>query len=83
MRDLVFFIPSIENGGVEKNLFLLLRYLSKKNNKIHLITASTDFKKAKLNKNINIIKPASPYWNNKGRIFKYLICSILLIKFFF
>jgi glycosyltransferase involved in cell wall biosynthesis len=83
MRDLVFFIPSIENGGVEKNLFLLLRYLSKKNNKIHLITASTDFKKAKLNKNINIIKPASPYWNNKGRIFKYLICSIILIKFFF
>jgi len=83
MRDLVFFIPSIENGGVEKNLFLLLRYLSKKNNKIHLITASINFKKAKLNKNINIIKPASPYWNNKGRIFKYLICSIILIKFFF
>ena len=45
MRELVVFIPSIENGGVEKNLFLLLSYLSKKIEKIHLVTTSFNLKK--------------------------------------
>tara|TARA_Y100000816_G_scaffold156515_1_gene111660 strand:- start:758 stop:862 length:105 start_codon:yes stop_codon:yes gene_type:complete len=29
-KKLIFFIPSIEEGGVEKNLFLVANYLAKK-----------------------------------------------------
>ena len=27
MRDLIIFIPSIEGGGVEKNLFYITKYI--------------------------------------------------------
>ncbi len=30
-KSLLIFIPSIENGGVEKNLYLVANYLAKKN----------------------------------------------------
>ena len=39
-NELVIFIPSIEDGGVEKNLYLISNYLSKKVQNISLITAS-------------------------------------------
>ena len=81
MRELVLFIPSIESGGVEKNLFLLLSYLAKRIKKIHLITSNFHIKKSQLGKNINVIKPSS-WWSNKNRIFKYFICSVLLLKYF-
>ena len=29
-KELIIFIPSIEDGGVEKNLYIILNYLSKK-----------------------------------------------------
>ena len=38
-KKIIFYIPSIEGGGVEKNLFLLIKHLSKKINKIYIITA--------------------------------------------
>jgi|TARA_B100000929_G_C15310549_1_gene353690 hypothetical protein len=31
LKSLLIFIPSIENGGVEKNLYLIANYLAKKN----------------------------------------------------
>ena len=37
-KELLVFIPSIEDGGVEKNLFIILNFLSKKFKKILLIT---------------------------------------------
>ena len=30
MRDLIIFIPSIEGGGVEKNLFYITKYIQSK-----------------------------------------------------
>ena len=30
-RNIIFFIPSIEDGGVEKNLFNVVNELAKKN----------------------------------------------------
>ena len=39
MRDLVIFIPSIEGGGVEKNLFYITKYIGSKFDKIFVITA--------------------------------------------
>ena len=29
-KKVIVFIPSIEDGGVEKNLFLILNYISRK-----------------------------------------------------
>ena len=37
-------MPSIEGGGVEKNLFIITNYLSKKFNYVSLITSSKEFK---------------------------------------
>ena len=44
-KKIVIFMPSIEDGGVEKNLFLISNFLIKKFNKISVITLSNRFKK--------------------------------------
>ena len=44
-NELIIFIPSIEDGGVEKNIYLISNYLSKKIKKISLITTSKNKKK--------------------------------------
>ena len=36
-QDLIIFMPSIEGGGVEKNLFLISNYLSLKFKKLSLL----------------------------------------------
>ncbi len=77
MKDIVIFIPSIEGGGVEKNLFYITKFLKKKFKKIFLITAD------KLDKNlfgnhIKLITPKTKFYNDKSRLIKSLICSILL-----
>ena len=38
--NIIFFIPSIEGGGVEKNLLLIINHFSKNYNKLFLITCS-------------------------------------------
>ncbi len=78
-KKIIFYIPSIEGGGVEKNLYLLIKYLPKKIGKIHIITAN---KKKSNSKKINFICPNSNYWNKKNRTFKNIICIYLLIKNF-
>lgn len=79
-RNIVFFIPSIEGGGVEKNFFLLLKFLIKKFDKIYVI--SVDKKIFKKNKKIIQISPSSELYSNRGRLIKTLICLFLLIKNF-
>ena len=81
MRDLIIFIPSIEGGGVEKNLFYITSYIQSKFKNIYLITAN------KINtnlfgKNIKLITPSTKYFNKKNRFVKSLICSYLLLKNF-
>ena len=44
MRDLVIFIPSIEGGGVEKNLFYIIKFFQTKFENIFLITADKNKK---------------------------------------
>ena len=78
-KKIIFYIPSIEGGGVEKNLYLLIKYLPKKNNKIHIITAN---RKNNKSKGIKYICPNSDYWNKKNRTIKNIICIYLLIKNF-
>ena len=37
-KKIIIFMPSIDGGGVEKNLFIITNYLSKKINNITVIT---------------------------------------------
>ena len=78
-NKLIIFIPSIESGGVEKNLFIISNYLIKKFKKIELITANINYKK-KFDKKIKLITPKSKFWIQQKRIYKYFICLILLLK---
>ena len=38
-KEVIFYIPSIEGGGVEKNFFLLFKIFIKKIDKIYVVTA--------------------------------------------
>lgn len=81
-REIVLFIPSIERGGVEKNFFLITKFLQKKFKKIFIVTSNTNYKN-QFNKNIQVICPNSFFWINKKRFLKTIISSILLIKNFY
>ena len=78
-KKLIVFMPSIEDGGVEKNLFLILNYLSKKLDTIYLITFNKKHKN-KFNPNIKIL---TPFFNPeiiKGRYLKYFFCLLVLFQ---
>ena len=81
MRDLIIFIPSIEGGGVEKNLFYITNYIQSKFDNIYLITADK-IKQSTFGKNIKLITPDTSYFDNKNRFVKSMICSYLLFKNF-
>lgn len=76
-KELVIFNPSIEDGGVEKNLFIISNYLCKKISEISII--SSDIKKKKyFSDKINFISPIF-FHSSGGRKIKYFFCIILLI----
>ena len=77
-KKIIFFMPSIEGGGVEKNLFLLSNYLSKKLN-IAIITAD-NLSRNQFNKRIQFISPKTNFFYKKKKYFKYLICLVILFK---
>ena len=54
MSKLLIFIPSIEDGGVEKNLFLITNYLIGKGLDVSLISANKEKKKF-FNSKLNFI----------------------------
>ena len=77
-KYLIFFMPSMEGGGVEKNLVMLANYFSKKIPNIRLITFDELYKK-RFDKNIKFISfKKKPIIINK--YIKYLICLFLLLK---
>ena len=67
-KKVIIFMPSIEGGGVEKNLFLISNFLSNQFNDVGLITASYEFK----NK-FKTLELITPYFNltKFGRKIKY------------
>jgi len=79
-RNIIVFIPSIEGGGVEKNLFLIINFLIKNNFNIVLITANPESKN-KFHKKIKIISPKNKNTRNFSRYKKYIYCLFLLFKF--
>ena len=78
-KKLIIFIPSIEEGGVEKNLFTVVNYLSKKISNIQIITCNNDFKK-KFDKRIKFIGTKNKFWNNCNKKTKYAVCLLILSK---
>jgi len=78
-NKVVIFMPSIEGGGVEKNLFIVSNYFAKKFKYLSLITISKKYKK-KFDKSIEFISLTSNIWDKFGRRVKYFLALILLIK---
>lgn len=82
-KSLIFFYPSIEIGGLTKNLFSLINSLVKKNYLVTFITFehTKDYKvKNKLysfNKKINILTPKIKI-KTESRLIKYLFCFFVL-----
>ena len=52
-KRLILFMPSIDGGGVEKNLIIIGNYLSKKIDDIVLITFDSKFNNNLIINNIN------------------------------
>lgn len=77
-KNVVFFIPSIEEGGVEKNLYIISNYLSKKKININILTCNFD-KKIKFNKKVNFIGPNNLFFIKNSRLFKTIICIFYLL----
>jgi glycosyltransferase involved in cell wall biosynthesis len=76
-NKLLIFIPSIEDGGVEKNLFLLSNYLSQKINKVEILTCNYNYKYL-FNKKIKFSGTRNPFFFNRNRYAKYLVCLFIL-----
>ena len=73
-------MPTIDSGGgVEKNFFIITNYLSKKFNKVIVITLAKSAK-ARLNKKVNIISPKLSFINYLGRRAKFLVALIYFLK---
>ena len=78
-KNLIVFMPSIEGGGVEKNLFLVCNYLIKKISDLKVITISSKHSN-KFDRPIKIVTFKSKKWDRFGRKIKYFLALILLIK---
>ena len=76
-KKLIIFIPSIEGGGVEKNLFIISNYLKDKIKNISIITISNKYKN-KFASKINFISPKANFWNYIGRRKKFFMGLFLL-----
>jgi hypothetical protein len=70
-------MPSIDGGGVEKNLFIISNYLSKKIDKIILITFDDRFNK-NFNKKIKILNVVNNPKKIYSKYYKYFKCLLLL-----
>ena len=76
--NIIFFIPSIEGGGVEKNLFIIANYLGKKFSHTKLITCDRIYNPKF--KQIKVINPKAKVEKFSLRRLKYFFCFIELIK---
>ena len=76
-KNLLIYIPSIEDGGVEKNLYIISKYLSEKSINISLLTCNFN-KKHFFKKSTFYLGPKNNFWNEKSRKIKNLKCMLIL-----
>ena len=79
-KSVIIFIPSIENGGVEKNLYIIANYISKKKIPVKIITSLNPQKK--FNKNIKVISFKKKSNIINSRFVKTLFTVFLFLKYF-
>lgn len=75
---IIIFMPSMDGGGVEKNIILITNYLVNYYKYISLITFNNKFKK-KFSKKIHFISHTSKN-TIRSKYYKYFICLIYLFK---
>ena len=80
-KKVLIFMPFIGIGGVEKNLFIISNFLSKKVKDISICTSSTKYKN-KFFKKVKFITPKKKIPENLNIRIKYLICLFMLFKLF-
>jgi len=78
-KELIIFNPSIEDGGVEKNLFLISNFFVNNNIKTTVISADI-VKKNYFDRKIKFFYPSKINFKNSGRYKKYFFCLLLLAK---
>ena len=78
-KRIIFFMPSIEGGGVEKNLILIANYVSNHIDNVSLITFDDNFNKY-YNKKISILNVKKKVNKKYSKYYKYFCCLIVLIK---
>lgn len=78
-KKLIFFMPSMEGGGVEKNLILVANYIAKFKNNIQLITFDKSFNKY-FDKKIKILNFKKNKNKKYSKYYKYFCCLYILIK---
>ena len=76
-KEILIFMPTMDIGGVEKNLINIANYLIKKFDKISLITISNNFKN-KFDHKIKFISLKSKFWDSLGKRKKFILCLYLL-----
>ena len=81
-KSLLLFIPSIENGGVEKNLYLIANYLAKTSLSVKILTAFDDKKKL-FDKKIRIISLKRKNIFIKSRLIKTIITIAFFVRYFY
>ena len=79
-KSLLIFIPSIENGGVEKNLYLVANYFAKNNVSVKILTAFNNNRKF-FDKKIKIISLKNKDNLINSRFLKTLITIFLFFKY--
>ena len=75
-------MPSMEGGGVEKNIIIISNYLANYIKNIELITYDSKFNKH-FDKRIKIVNFVKSSKIKSSKYYKYFICLLLLIRSFF
>ena len=79
-KNIVFFMPLIRVGGVEKNLFLVSNFFSQKLNNIFVCTGSNKYKK-RFSSKIKFLKPKKNFNDKLNIRLRYFFCLYILFKF--
>ncbi len=79
-KSVLIFIPSIENGGVEKNLYLVANYLAKRNVSVKILTSFSNNRKF-FDRKIKIISLKYKDDLTNSRFLKTLITIFLFFKY--
>ena len=79
-KKLVLFMPFMGGGGVEKNLFIIANYFSKKYKHVYICSCTRKFKK-KFNNKIKFITTSKILNRNVNLRLQYIISLYMLFKF--